>query len=100
MDEYTPTDMEVEVRFITGAGHNSHPGSRKEQYDRWLAAHDAQVRAAAISEALSSEAYPLELLEFRSAWEAADMAGRVGYRVRDGLAAVFATRAKRLGQQS
>lgn len=50
MTDYTPTTLQIETCFLTSAGHFTHPGSRKEQFDRWLAEHDRQVAEAAFDE--------------------------------------------------
>ncbi|MGO4488172.1 hypothetical protein [Microbacterium sp. 2RAF4] len=50
MSGYTPTTLQVEVAFLAAAGHSTHAGSRKEAFDRWLAAHDAEVRAGVVAE--------------------------------------------------
>ena len=49
-DEYTPTtdEMRVWVAMVDGAA--GHRGESVARFDRWLAAHDAEVKAEAIAE--------------------------------------------------
>jgi len=50
MPEYTPTAIEVLCRYQEWAGGSSSDESRRAEFDRFLAARDAQVlRAAALS---------------------------------------------------
>ena len=41
-DEYTPSTEDVRIAYICGGSYR-HPG-RGEYFDRWLAAHDAEIR--------------------------------------------------------
>lgn len=47
MNEYTPTTEEVRESFASGVNFESRTPflSGRKQFDRWLAAHDAEVRA-------------------------------------------------------
>ena len=47
MSDYTPTTEEVRIKYRLSSGRQ--PGDFAE-FDRWLAAHDAEVRAAALAE--------------------------------------------------
>jgi hypothetical protein len=48
-DEYTPSDVEVQVDYAVGRyGENRREGQL--EFRRWLAAHDAEVRAKAVEE--------------------------------------------------
>lgn len=90
MSEYTPTTAQIREVTVASGYYDS------AEFNRWLAAHDAEVRKAALAEALHEEAFPMELLTFREAWEEADRQGKTGGRVRAGLAAMLRERAKRL----
>lgn len=46
MTDYTPTTDRVREVY-TFAGSSAGPGASAAQFDRWLAAHDAEVRAEA-----------------------------------------------------
>ena len=54
-DEYTPTTGEVRRFFVEGKSEEMHAASWIDRYagefDRWLAAHDAEVAARALREA-------------------------------------------------
>lgn len=45
MSGYTPETRHVEASYLTSAGHFTHPGSRKEMFDRWLASVKAEARS-------------------------------------------------------
>lgn len=62
-DEYTPTDEQVRVGFVAALqwaceaeGGDVDETEALASYDRWLAAHDAQVRRKAKVEALREAA--------------------------------------------
>lgn len=66
MSGHTPTTLQVEVAFLVAAGHSTHAGSRKEAFDRWLDAHDAEVLREAADALIGDEsnlnpAHPVEL---------------------------------------
>ena len=42
MSDYTPTDLIVRMRYANG---RDNPSKEWAAFDRWLAAHDAEVRA-------------------------------------------------------
>lgn len=53
MNNYTPTTEQVRRNYVEGM--NAFYGDRgeedyREQFDRWLAAHDAEVRAGFVAE--------------------------------------------------
>jgi hypothetical protein len=47
MSEYTPSELEVLCRYQEWAGGSASDQSRAAEFDRWLAAHDAQIVEAA-----------------------------------------------------
>lgn len=104
MAEYTPTTAQVRDYYISGCrirretiqqhylGHPE-PDYRAE-FDRWLAAHDAEVARQA--EARGAERFIAELIgpdvnlersvkAFKTAWHQADINGRQGNRTAEGL---------------
>lgn len=52
MDDYTPTTEEVRESFASGVNFESRTPflSGRKQFNRWLAARDAHIRATAINE--------------------------------------------------
>jgi len=47
--EYTPTTSEVRALYVTGTpGHRVSVETGSAEFDRWLAAHDAEVVAAGV----------------------------------------------------
>lgn len=48
MTEYTPTTSEIEVAWLASPGHRTHPGHRKEMFDRWLEGYRREVAAGEI----------------------------------------------------
>lgn len=108
--DYTPKTDEVRRSYVAYQGAESYSpsiekarqfreaGGHEGAFDRWLTAHDREVRKTSIDVALSPEAHPWELLSFREAWEAADDRYEVGSRLRQGLAAFLERRASLLSR--
>lgn len=107
MSEYTPTTEEMRAFYTAERLDGPHLGGfpaptveqAESEFNAWLAAHDDEVRAATLREALDTESHPWELLDFRQAWEEADARFEVGTRVRQGLAAMLTRRAALLTER-
>ncbi|MGX1932060.1 hypothetical protein [Microbacterium resistens] len=64
MSDYTPTTEEVRADYADRGGSLRSPIQRWAEFDRWLNAHDAEVRAAALAEQGTEEwEYGYELIE-------------------------------------
>lgn len=50
MSEYTPSTGEVRRRYAYARAAGSKNQSSVAEFDRWLAAHDAEVRASVVAE--------------------------------------------------
>lgn len=50
MAEYTPSTEEVREQFWVASGTRRRDPESWAEFDRWLAAHDAEVRASVVSE--------------------------------------------------
>ncbi|GAA1147977.1 hypothetical protein GCM10009651_35860 [Microbacterium natoriense] len=48
--QYTPTTDQIRAVFMGGAANEAQGERRGEAFDRWLAAHDAVVRAGVVAE--------------------------------------------------
>jgi hypothetical protein len=49
-DEYTPTTGDIRAGYSWDSYHDEPSEANEEVFDRWLAAHDAQVQAEALRE--------------------------------------------------
>lgn len=62
MNDYTPTTIEVRKAYCDAAaevGPAAHDATEPAEFDRWLAAHDAEVRAAVLAEQGFLAAHPI-----------------------------------------
>ncbi|WP_136053450.1 hypothetical protein [Microbacterium sp. K5D] len=50
MSDYTPTTEQIRAVFMGGAANEEQGERRGNSFDRWLTAHDAEVRAGVVAE--------------------------------------------------